>query len=551
MPSPFALVPHSLARRAATMVASDLSAAGQPFEHDFSKAGDGKMLGVLVVIDSDSRVGFLRAVSGMLGGEWEIPGFTPPVFDLQDREEFWPQGQEELAAIESEMQELVHGEGAQALREQSDRLAAGHAQRREAMKRRHEARRQERALAREELQGAVTEGASEQVLDALAEQSRADRREGKVLRKQCKLEEAPLVALAAEAEAKRRSLKQRRADVSNQLLDRIQAGYRLLNADGESASLCSVFAPLQPPGGSGDCAAPKLLSYAHQHGLRPLALAEFWWGASPVGGGRHAEHFYPPCKSKCGPLLPFLMRGVVHEEAPLYATESVSPEAPDCLFEDDAIVVLNKPTGMLSVPGAHARLQDSAQTRLRERYPEAEGPLLVHRLDLDTSGLLVMAKSLDVYRSLQALFAKRRVEKGYIAWLDGSVDPEQGEIRLALRVDLEDRPRQIYDPEHGKEAVTQYRVLERRETEQGVFTKVEFRPRTGRTHQLRVHAAHARGLNAPIIGDRLYGKGHGRLLLHAATLRFSHPSSGVDVDFQSPLPAALEAPDFASIHLKL
>jgi tRNA pseudouridine32 synthase/23S rRNA pseudouridine746 synthase len=487
----------------------------------------------------------------MLGGKWTVPGFAPPVFDLETRELFWPEGQAALASIEASMEALLHGSEATARALAAAQMAEDHLQRQTALAARHDARREQRATARQALEAEPSSARREQDLQVLAEQSRADRREGKQLRKQMQLERSPLDRQEEQAEADRLSLKRQRTEVSNSLLARIQDGYQLPNAAGESASLRSIFAPLEPPGGSGDCAAPKLLAYAHRQGLRPLALAEFWWGASPVGGGRHAEHFYPSCRSKCGPLLPFLLKGVDHEEAPLFATESVAKGAPLGIFEDEAIVVVDKPPGMLSVPGTHVKRQDSALTRLRARYPSAEGPLLVHRLDLDTSGLLVMAKNLDVYRAMQEHFARRRVQKGYLAWLDGTVKHEEGEIRLPLRVDLDDRPRQIYDPHHGKEAVTHYTVLERRKTQQGVFTKVEFRPATGRTHQLRVHAAHEQGLNAPIVGDRLYGKGHGRLLLHARWLRFPHTISGAQVDFQCDLPEALANPDFASIHLKL
>ncbi len=551
MPSPFATVPHALARQAAKIVASDLSALSREMQHDFWHLGDGKMLGVLVVSDSNSRVGFLRAVSGMLGGEWRVPGFVPPVFDLEDRESFWPQGQEELAAIEGKMQELLHGEEARERRQANELMAADQRKRQTSLSARHEVQRSRRAELRRALDAEASEAKRDEGMQVLAEQSRTDRREGKQLRKGLRLEFAPLAKRDEHAEAARLSLKRKRTELSNSLLARIQDGYQLINAHGESATLRSVFAPSEPPGGSGDCAAPKLLAYANREGLRPLALAEFWWGASPVGGGRHAEYFYPPCKSKCGPLLPFLMQGHSYEEAPIFATESVPAEAPLCIFEDNDIAVVDKPSGMLSVPGAHARLQDSALSRLRSRYPTAEGPLLVHRLDLDTSGLLVMAKSLEVYRLLQEQFAQRRVQKRYLAWLDGKVEDDEGEIRLALRVDLEDRPRQIYDPQYGKEAVTSYTVIERRKTRQGDFTRVEFRPKTGRTHQLRVHAAHEQGLNAPILGDRLYGRGHGRLLLHAEALRFSHPISGAEVDFHSPVPDALADPEFASIHVKL
>ncbi len=551
MPSPFAPVPHDLARRAAKIVARDLEAQGSSFQHDFSQTGQGKMFGVLVVASADKRVGFLRAVSGMLGGSWRVDGFVPPVFDLDDREEFWPQGQDALAELELRLQNHLHSEEANRLSAEQAAMEADHEARSRELQKRHEEQRASRAQVRQGLQSGTESEAGQRILRELAEQSRANRREAKVFRKELRGERALIEKSLQQAEEQRLVLKRERRELSNSLLRKIQDGYALMNGRSEVLNLRAVFAPLEPPGGSADCAAPKLLVHAHRQGLRPLALAEFWWGAPPLGGGRHSEHFYPPCKSKCGPLLPFLLSGVEHEEAPIYATESVSPEQPTPVFEDESMVVVDKPSGMLSVPGAQARLQDSALTRLRERYPQIEGPGLVHRLDLDTSGLLVMAKSLDVYRSLQAQFAKRQIEKRYVAWLDGTVTRDEGEICLALRVDLEDRPRQIHDPVHGKDAITRFVVLERRDTAEGCFTKVEFQPKSGRTHQLRVHAAHQLGLGAPIVGDRLYGKGHGRLLLHAERLRFSHPQSGKMVDFHSPLPESVAEPDFSAIHLKI
>lgn len=547
MPSPFATMPHALARRAAQIVAGEIEAGNHPFEHDFDEAGQGKMFGVLVVMDRDSRVGFVRGVSGMLGGQWIVEGFAPPLFDLPDREAFWPEGQTALAEIEQQLQSLMQGSDARGLAAEAAEMKARHDQSLEDLRARHRGNKQKRAQLRARLLVSEEDRHRARKLHELAQESRANRREGKTLRKEQQREWQRIESRQKALEAERQTLRRQRASVSNHLLKKIQKGYAIANAVGQETSLASLFAPQEPPGGSGDCAAPKLLGYAHRQTLRPLALAEFWWGAPPIGGGRHARHFYPPCRSKCGPILPFLLQGIAHEEAPLYATLEFATDQPLCVFEDESIVVVNKPSGMLSVPGAHSRLQDSALTRLRARYPQVTGPLLAHRLDLDTSGLLVMAKSLEVYRALQARFAARQVHKRYVAWVDGEVEQDEGEIRLALRVDLEDRPRQIYDPKHGKEAITGYQVLERR----GAFTKLALMPRTGRTHQLRVHAAHDKGLGAPIVGDRLYGKGQGRLLLHAESLRFTHPKTGVLVDFRCPLPEPVAQPGFSSISMKL
>jgi len=206
------------------------------------------------------------------------------------------------------------------------------------------------------------------------------------------------------------------------------------------------------------------------------------------------------------------------------------------VHEDEQLLVVNKPSGLLSVPGRSARLQDSVATRLKARYPNTPELMLAHRLDLDTSGLLLVAKDRATGSALQRLFSLRAVEKRYIAWLDGAVPGDRGRISLPLRVDVEDRPRNIHDPVHGKPAETEWEVLSR----SGARTLVRFTPHTGRTHQLRVHAAHPLGLDAPIVGDRLYGRtppleGE-RLLLHAERLAFVHPVTGAAVRLLQPAP---------------
>ena len=323
---------------------------------------------------------------------------------------------------------------------------------------------------------------------------------------------------------------------SRTLLPLVQAAYHFSNARGEVRSLRDLFAPAEPPGGAGDCAGPKLLAQAYRLGLRPVALAEFWWGAPPRSGDRHAGSFYPACRGKCAPILAHMLLGLPADPMPVFGAHRFDDTEPVVVYEDADIVIVDKPAGMLSAPGRSPRLHDSVETRLAARYPEATGQLVVHRLDLDTSGLLLAARDPATFSALQRLFSLRLVTKRYIAWLDGDVADDAGSIDLPLRVDVDDRPRQIHDPELGKPALTMWRVLSR-ERER---TKVALIPLTGRTHQLRVHCAHPLGLNAPIHGDRLYGRhvpeAGTRLMLHAELLSFVHPRTGALVQLERPAP---------------
>lgn len=306
--------------------------------------------------------------------------------------------------------------------------------------------------------------------------------------------------------------------------------YHVCNARGETCSIREVFARrgLVPPGGTGDCAAPKLLQYAYLHRLTPLAMGEFWYGASPASEVREQGRFYPSCTGKCGPLLSFMLEGLDVAPNPL-DREFTTDAQPRILHEDDTLLVVSKPAGMLSVPG-RTRAK-SLLDWLRERYGEVHS---CHRLDMDTSGVMVFARTLAAKSELERQFAAREVAKTYRARLVAGHAPfghaRRGTIALPLSLDYYDRPRQMVDPEHGKLAVTEYEVLE--QLPDGEID-IRFTPRTGRTHQLRVHAAHAAGLGRPIKGDRLYGSPDGsRLWLHAESIRFRHPASGETVQFE-------------------
>ena len=298
------------------------------------------------------------------------------------------------------------------------------------------------------------------------------------------------------------TLKEERKRKSGQLQQRLFEKYHFLNAQQEEASLATIFSTsegIKPPAGSGECAAPKLLQYAYLNNLEPIALAEFWWGQSPQSEVRKHGNYYPACRGKCEPILGHMLKGLTIDENPLLLNPAKDKEL-SIVFEDDTIMIVNKPAEFLSVPGK--TIVDSVLTRLKSLLPDATGPLLIHRLDMSTSGILVVAKSEKAHKFIQRQFIQRTVQKRYIALLDGVVDVQQGTIELPLRVDLDDRPRQLVCYEYGKLARTKYKVLEIKEGK----TKVVFIPITGRTHQLRVHAAHPKGLNIPIVGDDLYGK---------------------------------------------
>lgn len=339
-----------------------------------------------------------------------------------------------------------------------------------------------------------------------------------------------------------KELKARRKEMSTKLQEWIFGQYVVMNARGESRSILEIFADrgLVPPGGTGDCAAPKMLQYAYLHGLKPLAMGEFWYGASPSGEIRRQGCFYPSCTGKCGPLLAYMLQGLDVESNPLEDDDSGLEVR--ILHEDDDIIVVEKPSGMLAVPGR--TLKVSLQERLQRQAGDGVLICSCHRLDMDTSGLMVFAKGVDNQAVLQQQFERREVRKTYLALLSAQegtataaesaappADGAQGRITLPLMLDYYDRPRQMVDFEHGKQAVTDYEVLRRLPDGR---TLVRFTPLTGRTHQLRVHSAHPLGLGRPIEGDRLYGGGsHGRLCLHAATIEFSHPRTGEWLKFSS------------------
>lgn len=532
-PSPFdELGPPALARRAAEELQAHLRAGLACPGLDGPEGG--KMFGVLVVREPGGRIGYLRSFSGMLGGRWEAEGFVPPLFDAEARARVEPGGEATVKELLARHERFESSEELRQARAEHAALEARHAEGLAELKARHEANRKRRHAQRAELEASSTLTGAErrEALHALDQQSRGDKAERRRLELAHQEERRALDTRRTRLERRLRALERLRHGFCRSLMRRIHDTYTVPNARGERRALRALYTPGEPPSGAADCAGPKLLAHAYAHGLRPLALAEFWWGAPPASGGRVAGAFYPACKDKCGPLLPFMLEGLPVTAPRVFSPVSATAGKLPIIYEDAWLVVVDKPSGLLSVPSRDTSVTDSVLARLRARYPRATGPLLVHRLDLDTSGLLVAALDARTHAALQRQFLHREVHKRYVAWLEGPVRGEQGTIELPIRVDLNDRPRQIHDPVHGKVAVTGWRVLER----QGTRTRVALSPLTGRTHQLRVHAAHPLGLGAAIVGDRLYGREGARLLLHAEWLSFTHPHTGQRVSFERPAP---------------
>ena len=516
--NPFYYSPHALCVLAADEVRAMLSRD----EALLADALRGKMFGVLVVRTHAGGIAYLAAFSGLLAGSNNVDGFVPPVFDFLSPTGYFKQEEGRISLLNARIKEMERdGEYPAALAEQ-DALKRAMEQELTAMREAMATCRQRR----NELRATGTLTADEEA--SLIRESQFQKAELKratvrwqQLVAQCGERIAPLRAQIAAMKDER---KRRSAALQQWLFEQ----FVMLNARGEGRTLLDIFKEQRgciPPAGAGECAAPKLMQYAYANSLQPLALAEFWVGESPAGEVRHDGCFYGACKSKCEPILSHMLKGLDVEENALEQGGDI--DALEIVYEDEWIVAVNKPHGVLSVPGIVGGT--SVQQWLREEYLHTNELFVVHRLDMSTSGLLVAAKSMEVYKALQASFASRNVKKEYLALLDGVPAVVSGTINLPLAADYENRPRQRVDFAGGKEAVTHYNVLKVVEHDGGQCALVRFEPVTGRTHQLRVHAAYKDGLNLPIVGDTLYGRWASRLMLHAATLRFIHPVSGEEM----------------------
>ena len=485
----------------------------------------GKMFGVLVVQTPENTLGYLAAFSGNLDGKSRHPWFVPPICDFTDPDGFFKVEERNISALNSRIERLENDpkflQLKTQLQEAIDEAGNKLADAKKELKAGKEARDKRRK-----------EGLDEWKNHQLIRESQFAKAEYKRLERfwqeKITLLKQEVGLFVQEIESLCSERKTRSAALQQQLFD----CFVLMNAYGERRALRTVFEDATgkiPPAGAGECAAPKLLQFAYIHSLKPIAMAEFWWGDSPKTEIRRHGNYYPACSGKCGPILNFMLQGLTVEENPL-TCDKHRHSSPEVVYEDAWMVAVNKPAGMLSVPGKQAVY--SVYDWMKSSYPDADGPLIVHRLDMATSGLLLLAKSKTIHKQLQAMFKNRKMEKRYIAIVDGDLVCTQGTIELPLCLDPDDRPRQTVNYQHGKPAITRYEVIQH-ETH---GTRVAFYPQTGRTHQLRVHAAHPSGLNAPIVGDSLYGKGGGRLYLHAESLSFRHPVTGQELCLQAKAP---------------
>jgi tRNA pseudouridine32 synthase/23S rRNA pseudouridine746 synthase len=516
---PFNYEPHILAKIAAQELMGFITTQGiamHDFGHEDGENGLGKMFGVLVVQNKDGNTGYISAFSGKLAGGNHVKGFVPPVFDTLAEDGFYRLGEEEINKVNSRIDQLEQGEvfRAQKAHLQSFIDQTG----------------KELAMLKYELANAKKSRAQQRkLLENMAEnEAETERLNHESIRqhyllkdrkKQIRKEIECLQNQLNPVEIEIKTLKEQRKQMSARLQQQLFENYTFLNQCGKNKNLKDIFRitdDVPPPSGAGECAAPKLLQYAFAHEMKPITMAEFWWGRSPASEIRRHGYFYPACNSKCKPILQHMLDGMDVESDPI-RKETMQQKQMSIIYEDQYLLAINKPVEFLSVPGK--TICDSVYSRIKDMYPDASGPLIVHRLDMATSGVMVVAKTEEIYHHLQQQFINRKIKKRYIAILDGLVKDDRGTIDLPLRVDLDDRPRQLVCFQYGKQAVTHWQVIDRKDG----ATRIYFFPGTGRTHQLRTHAAHPSGLNTPIKGDDLYGKKSDRLYLHAETLTFEHP----------------------------
>ena len=518
---PFYYQPHPLCKLAAKELQEYLKTQTD-FEHNFgldeTKKGlvIGKMFGVLVVQNQQNEIGYLSAFSGKLAEKNHHDRFVPPVYNILKENGFFIKGMNELNLINDQLKILEEDTNYKAYKElyntESKLIATEIESFRELMR----IAKKNRKIRKKQGEKELSETDFKELVNNLIKESLSYQHQLKVFTKFCD----DRIAITKEKlnvfQQKIDTLKKERKTKSAELQQEIFKKYQFLNKNGDFKSLADIFTTIPPTAGAGECAAPKLLQYAFKNQLKPIAMAEFWWGTPPKSQVRKHGDFYPACRGKCEPILGHMLDGIELDKNPMLIN-TAEGKTLEIVYEDDHLLVINKPTEFLSVPGK--TIQDSVATRMKKRYPNATGPLVVHRLDMSTSGLLLIAKSEEIHKNLQSQFIKRTVKKRYVALLDGLLTDDKGFIELPLRVDLNDRPRQLVCYEHGKKARTRWKIIERKNGK----TKVYFYPITGRTHQLRVHAAHSLGLNTPIVGDDLYGTKSNRLHLHAEFLEFTHP----------------------------
>ena len=546
MNNPLDYEPHPLCIQACREV-QEMLARREDWQEEIAR---GKMFGVLIVEnvktdadnpkwgyqaadDDDPKWGYLAAYSGQIGGRSDWEDFVPAVFDYLQPDGYFKTHEAEISHINLSISHL----------EKDERMKEA----RNLIRQLQEERKRTIAAYQEKMKEAKAKRDSRREAGNLSESEEAEMiRESQFMKAELRRLKKSLsekTGLETEFEDYQENilrLKQLRKQLSDALQQWLFSQFRMLNQEGESKDLLEIFRDealkeypqaaiatsriaalkMVPPAGSGECCEPKLLQYAYQHGYKPLQMAMFWWGESPKEEIRHHLQFYPACNGKCKPILHWMLPASTFE--PEAINLSIYDKV-ETLYEDREIAVIHKPEGLLSVPGKDAA-QPSVYALMRRKYPEATGPLIVHRLDMATSGVLLIAKTEFAYHRLQKAFLNHQIQKKYVAIISGKDISEKGIISLPLLPDYLNRPRQIVNHEQGKEAITEYEILERID---GSHLRIALYPKTGRTHQLRVHCAHQEGLNAPILGDPLYGNEKAtRLHLHAEEITFEHPLTG-------------------------
>jgi|TARA_B110000879_G_scaffold24062_1_gene31917 tRNA pseudouridine32 synthase/23S rRNA pseudouridine746 synthase len=531
---PFYYTPHLLAEIATKEVQAYLESQTD-FTHNFGLNTDatenavGKMFGVLVVKNQDNQIGYLTAFSGKLEDESCPALFVPPVFDLRTKNSFYKKGEEEINIINAKLTALKSDETYLFLKRVVKRATRKIEEDLALQRKKMVLSKKDRKLRKRDAAKNLTVEAVEKLIQQLEQESFND---------QFFYKELVAYYIQKEEENRREfnsfeeqiaSLKKARKETSALLQKTLFEKFEFLNQQKETKALIDIFdnPAIKPPAGAGECAAPKLLQFAFKNDLTPLCMAEFWWGISPNSAIRKHKNFYPACQGRCKPILTHMLDGIDMDEN-LLIKEISKDKTLEIIYEDDVMLVVHKPAEFLSVPGKE--ITDAVYTRIKEKYPNATGPLIVHRLDMSTSGVLLLTKTKEANKHLQSQFIKRTIQKRYVALLNGNLTEDKGKITLPLRVDLDDRPKQLVCFEYGKNAETRWEVIERKNGK----TRVYFYPITGRTHQLRVHAAHKNGLNTPIIGDDLYGEKHDRLHLHAEFIAFTHPTTNEKMSFRVP-----------------
>ena len=528
---PFYYKPHPLAKIATKEVQEYLENQTD-FKHNFGLSEDnttlpiGKMFGVLVVKNSKNEIGYLTAFSGKLADKSLPDKFVPPVFNMRSYGSFYLKGEEEITEMNHQLSFLEQNENYIHLKNSLQNITKSINDDLEKEKEKIKRYKKERKARKKTGKSTLNKSDFKLLEKKLIQESFNNQFYYKELEEYYKNKVARKRKELAAFEDEIASIKKERKEKSNYLQQTLFSKYAFLNHKKESRSLLDIFnnPAIKPPAGSGDCSAPKLLQHAFLNDLTPICMAEFWWGISPNSAIRKHKNFYPACQGRCKPILTHMLGGIEMDENLLLENLAENQEL-EIVYEDNVLLIVNKPSEFLSVPGKN--ISDSVYTRIKEKYPKATGPLIVHRIDMSTSGILLLTKTKEAHKVLQSQFIKRTIKKRYVALLDGDLTENSGTIKLPLRVDLDDRPRQLVDFEYGKNAETNWQIIKK---ENGK-TKVYFYPITGRTHQLRVHAAHKDGLNTPIVGDDLYGKKENRLHLHAEFIEFSHPETNKKMSF--------------------